>query len=111
MVKLLKFERAEQQIIREFVPKDPSVALSAGRLIVRANNYGCSLKKFDELFHVMADDAATFEPPIELDREDVEVVHYGGERYSKTFGLEVNIPQGHIISPEYIRMAQTELTR
>ena len=111
MVKLPKFEHSEQQIVKEFVPIDRSVALSTGRLVVRANNYGSSLAKFDELFDVMAADALTFEPPIELDREDVEVVHYGGERYAKTFGLEVTIPEGHVIPADYMRIQQTELTR
>ena len=108
MVKLAKFERPEQHIVREFVPRDRTVALSSGRVVVRAENYGSSLAKFDELFDVMASDALTFEPPIELDRADVEVVHYGGERYAKTFGLEVTIPEGHIIPTEYMRMDQTE---
>ena len=111
MVKLPKFEHVEQQIIKEFVPRDRSVALSAGQLVVRADNYGSSLTKFDELFEVMASDALTFEPPIELDREDVQVVHYGGERYAKTFGLEVTIPEGHVVLADYARMHRVELTR
>lgn len=110
MVKLPKFERAEQQIVREFVPIDRAISLSAGRMIVRANNYGSSLAKFDTLFDVMAADALTFEPPIELDREDVEIVHYGGKRYARTFGLEVTIPEGHVIPDEYARMRQVEFT-
>ena len=91
MVKLPKFEQSEKQIVKEFVPRDRSIALSTGRLIVRADNYGSSLAKFDELFEVMAADALTFEPPIELGREDVEVVHYAGDKYARTFGLEVTI--------------------
>jgi hypothetical protein len=110
-MKLPKFERSQQKIVKEFVPHEQSVALSAGRLVVRAENYGSSLTKFDELFDVMAADALTFEPPIELDREDVEVVHYAGERYSGTFGLEVSIPEGHTIPADYTRTQQLELTR
>ncbi|HEY1644877.1 MAG TPA: hypothetical protein VGF75_00640 [Candidatus Saccharimonadales bacterium] len=111
MVKLPKFVHSEQQIVKEFVPRDRTVALSAGRLVVRADNYGSSLAKFDELFGVMATDALTFKPPIELDREDVEVVRYGGESYAGTSGIEVIIPEGHVIPADYIRMQQTELTR
>jgi hypothetical protein len=111
MVKLAKFESREQQIVKEFVPKDHDIALSAGRIIVRANNYGSSLAKFDELFDVMAADALAFEPPIELDRDDVQVTHYAGERYAGTFGLEATILEGHIVSGEYSRMHQVELTK
>ena len=110
-MKLSKFERAEQQIVREFVPRDRDDVLSAGRVVVRANNYGSSLAKFDELFDVMAADMLTFQPPIELDREDVEVKHYAGERYSGTFGLEVSIPGGHVVPTEYVRTLEAELTR
>jgi hypothetical protein len=111
VVKLPKFERAEQILVKEFVPIDRELAVSAGRLVLRARNYGSRLDKFDKLFDTMAKDALTFEPPIELDREDVEVVHYGGSRYAGTFGLEVDIPEGHVIPSEYARIRETELTR
>lgn len=108
IVKLPKHERSEQQIIKEFYPRDREEALSTGRMIIRANNYGSSLVKFDEMYEIMAADALTFEPPIELDREDVEVVHYAGERYKRTFGLEVSIPQGHTIPADYSKIRQPE---
>jgi|GEM_PF-7047165 len=106
---LHKFERREQRPIKEFAPRDRSVALSAGGLIVRAND-GSSLAQFDEMFAVMAADGLTFEPPLQLDRGDVEVVRYGGERYAKTFGLEVTIPEGYAIPADYVRIDQVELT-
>jgi len=111
MVKLPKHERAQQTIIKEFAPLDYNVGLSAGRLVVRASNYGSDLAKFDELFDVMAADGLTFEPPIELDREDVEVVHYGGTRYANTFGLEISIPEGHVIPNAYVRIEKPEMIR
>lgn len=110
MTALPKFEHAQQKILKEFAPNNPDVALSAGRLIVRTYNYGSSLAKFDELFDVVAADAMTFVPPIELSREEVEVAHYAGERYARTFGLEVSIPEGHSIPAEYSRIQQTEPT-
>ncbi len=110
MVKLPKFNSSEQKIIKEFVPSDYDAALSAGRIIVRADNYGSTLAKFDQLFDIMAADMLTYEPPIELDREDVEVVHYGGRHYARTFGLEVPIPEGHVVPAEYVRMSTIELT-
>lgn len=110
MTKLTKHGGAEQQIIKEFVPHDPGHIRSAGRLIVRATNYGSHLDKFDGFFDTMAADALTFEPPIELDRGDVEIVQYGGERYKGTFGMEVSIPAGHVIPLEYTRQQAAEQT-
>jgi hypothetical protein len=73
-MKLPKYNNSsEQQIIREFVPTDPERARSAGRVIVRASNYG-------------------------------------GISYKKTYGLEVSIPEGHVIPEEYARRAQVEYT-
>jgi hypothetical protein len=110
MTKLPKFERSEQQIVKEFVPRNPEDMRSAGKLIIRASNYGSSLDKFDGFFDTMAADALTFEPPIELDREDVEIVQYGGDRYKRTFGMEVSIPEGHVIPEEYRRLQSATLT-
>lgn len=110
MVKLAKYESSVQHIVKEFVPRDPEVERSAGRLIVRAENYASSLAKFDEFFKIMAADMLTFEPPIELDREDVEIVQYGGERYRHTFGMEVTIPEGHAVPENYSRLCMTEPT-
>lgn len=110
MVKLPKHKSSEQLIIREFAPGDRDTALRAGRIIVRADNYGSSLAKFDELFDIMSTDMLTFQPPIELDREDVEVVHYAGRRYAHTFGLEVSIPEGHVVPAEYVRVPTVEST-
>lgn len=109
-VTIRKNESSPQKIIREFCPYlGPSTSIGyAGRLIVRAENYGNRLSKFDELFAVMAADALQFEPPLQLDREDVEVVHYAGSMYKRTFGLEVNIPKGVIVSNKYTQVSQQE---
>lgn len=109
MAEIEKIEHPKQQVIKEFVPGDRSVALSTGLLVVRANNYGRSLAKLEELFQIMVADALTFEPPIELGREDVDVTRYGGDRYAKTFGLEVTIPEGHVIPDEYTRVDHPKL--
>lgn len=110
IAKLPKFERSEQKIVKEFVPSNPEDVRSAGRLVIRASNYGAGLDKFDGFFDTLAADALTFEPPIEIDREDAEVVQYGGERYKRTFGLEVSIPEGHVIPEEYVRLRSPEPT-
>ena len=110
MTKLPKYERSEQKIIKEFWPRNEELETTAGRLIVRATNYGSSLAKFDEFFDIMVADALTFVPPIELHREDVEIVHYAGDSYRHTFGMEVSISQGHVVPEEYTRISCTERT-
>jgi len=51
-------------------------------IVIRENSYGSDLDKFDRLFEVAIQDFPS------LNRSDVKVVHYGGERYAKTFGIE-----------------------
>lgn len=109
IVTLPKIQSAEQKIVREFAPYDDSDR-SRGKLIIRADNYGSSLAKFDQLYGLMHEDALTFEPPLQLDRDSVEVVHYAGERYAHTFGLEVAIPEGHQVADSYTRISQIEKT-
>lgn len=111
MVDLLKHERAELNIVREFWPRNPEEAKSGGRLIIRATNYGSSLDRFDTFYELLSQEAASFEPPIEIGRDDVEIVQYGGVRYKGTFGLETSIPDGHVVSDSYTRVARSELTK
>ena len=99
-----------QLLVKEFAPRDSDIEKSAGRLIVRSYRYGCSPALVDELCDAMQADAATFEPPIELSRSDVEIVHYGGDMYKGTFGAEVTIPEGHIVPDTYTRIAAPERT-
>jgi hypothetical protein len=106
--KLPKYQRAKQSMVKEFWARDPENVRSTGRVIIRANNYGSSLAKFDELFDTLQQDMLQFEPPIALDREDVEIVKYGGYSYKNTFGIEVTIPEGHVLPEEYRRIPNTE---
>ena len=110
MNKLPKSFGSELHIVKEFARTPREDAGGPGRMIVRATNYGSHLDRFDKLFAIMAADAATCEPPIELDRNDAEVVHYGGERYAHTFGLEVQIPGGYIVPEDYTRIDRVEPT-
>ncbi len=110
MVKLPKHESPEQHLVKEFVPNDAAKERTAGRLIIRSTNYGSKLSKFDGLFNVMAADALTCEPPIELERDDVGIVQYGGARFKRTFGMEVSIPEGHVVPQEYTRVQEAEYT-
>ena len=52
------------------------------RVVLRLDCYAHSLNVIDELFKTAQNDFPG------LDRDDVEIVHYGGERYAKTFGIE-----------------------
>ncbi len=110
-MKLPKYESSLITPIKEFAPLDMSDPCSAGSVIVRFANYGSGLDMFDRSFTAMQADMATFEPPIELDREDTKVVQYDGECYRGTFGLEVAIPAGHVVPEQYRRVDQLELKR
>lgn len=50
--------------------------------VVRTETYASGLMHFDELFAVAQSDFP------DLHREDCEVVHYGGQRYRGTYGIE-----------------------
>jgi hypothetical protein len=108
MTKLPKHRSAEIRIEKEFVPIDPQRAKSAGRMIVRSSNYGESLKYLDQLYEVMLSDALRIEPPIELAREDVSVIHFAGERYARTFGIGIAIPERFVVPDDYIRVDRHE---
>jgi hypothetical protein len=95
------------EVIREFVPSSGTSAI-AGRIVVRTANQGSRLERFDELFSIMAEDALQFEPPVDVKRARVEVVHFAGERYKRTFGLEFVIPAGVKVSDNYTRIVQLE---
>jgi hypothetical protein len=103
MAELSTHEAAPLEIIKEFIPQSGALEQAAGRLIVRAARYGGRLIVLDELFATMEADVLRCDPPIELQRSDVEVVQYGGDRYAHTFGLEAPIPEGHRIPPDYTR--------
>ncbi len=97
-------------LVKEFVPREPDAEMSSGRLAVRSYQATCTPALVDGLFTAMQADAATFEPPITLERSDVEIVKYGGDTHRGTFGAEVTIPAGHIIPDTYTRIAATEKT-
>ena len=82
-----------QGVIREFVPYDPERALSAGKLVVRANNSSRGLSNLDRLFDVLQADALMIEPPIEVSRKDVQVVQFGESAllHGRSYGLELNL--------------------
>jgi hypothetical protein len=70
--------------------------------VIRNNHYGSNLQMFNEMF-----EEALLDFP-NLQMSEVTIVHYGGERYAKTFGIEFTA----IHAPStYARIGQLELTK
>lgn len=67
-------------IIREYCKPKTIGALPI--CVVRTKTYASSLAHFDELFTVAQSDFP------DLRREDCEAVHYAGQRYRGTYGIE-----------------------
>lgn len=63
------------QIIKEFCPKYNS-------FILRTQTYAHTLSHFEYLFAVARNDFPG------LSKNDVEIIHYGGKTYKRTFGIE-----------------------
>lgn len=74
-------------------------------VVVRLNHYGHQLEYFFELFEVAQKDF----PKLKL--EDVEVVHYGGSRYSGYWGIEFKNPNGNICPDGYTQIDTLEFVR
>lgn len=81
------------QIIREWCKH-------SGRCVIRTNTYANSLGHFNHLFEIAQKDFS------ELKASDVEIVHYAGERYARTFGIEFK-PVG-IVPKDYQEVARHE---
>ena len=62
-------------IIKEF-------CLYSRQCIIRTDTYAHSLRHFQNLFEIAKKDYPDLKP------ENVEVIHYAGERYARTFGIE-----------------------
>lgn len=90
-----KNSMARDGIIREF-------AEVSQRVIIRSNRYGSTLSYFNELLTVAEADFGTLDPT------QVEVVHYGGDRYKRTFGLEFNVAKDTFIPEHYGRQLYPE---
>lgn len=76
-------------IIKEFLKREDGRGF---RIIIRENAYGSMLDKFEHLFQVAKEDFPS------LSSSDVEVIHFGGRYYAKTFGIEFDAsycPEGY----------------
>ncbi|MBI2121034.1 MAG: hypothetical protein HYT94_05420 [Parcubacteria group bacterium] len=75
----------------------------AARCVVRTNCYGSQLSFFLELFEEAKKDFPTLTP------EDVRVIHFGGQFYSGTFGIEFTPPE--TVPAIYQTIRELELSR
>jgi len=71
--------------------------------IIREDNYASGLDKFIRLFEEAKKDF----PLLEI--KNVRVIHYGGMRYSGTFGLEFKIDPS-LVPDSWIKQDKVELT-
>lgn len=79
----------------------------SGVVVLRESAYGSSLKKFLRLWEEFKKDFPNLN--VNEDR-DVEIKHYGGRYYAKTFGLEINIGKNSYVPEFYNRISQLEYT-
>lgn len=86
------------KIIKEYVPTQKII-------ILRSNTYASNLQYFLNLL----DEARKDFPQIDLKPEDIEIVHYGGRHYRRTFGIEFRNDKEVEVPEEYFRNRKTEL--
>lgn len=72
--------------------------------VIRTENYGSSMKYFRYLVGVAKQDFPY------LDEENIEIKHYAGERYKKTFGIEFKVPNGYSVPSDYQLIQNLEYT-
>lgn len=75
------------------------------RCVVRSRNYGSSLAKFLDF----AAEARKDYP--QLSDDDIEIVHYGGDRIARTFGIEFVPPVKKPVLEGWTIIHQLELTK
>lgn len=72
--------------------------------VIRTDNYGSTLQKFLDFLKEAQKDFPQLTPAT------VEIVHFGGERYKHTFGLEFKVPTGASVPNTYSPINQLEFT-
>ena len=73
-------------------------------VVLRTNTSAKGLNHFDKLFAQAKKDFPT------LERSDVRVVQFGGDRYKRTFGIEFDLPEGAKIPKGYSELKELEYT-
>ena len=73
--------------------------------VIRFPHYGSYLNQFIEAANIAKADFPY------LTDADIKVVHYGGDRYKGTFGIEFNLPDMESAPEGYSEIHQLELTK
>lgn len=73
------------------------------RVAIYTDNYGASLKKFNDLYEIARGDFP------KLEYKDIEVVVYGGDRIKYHFGIEFNLEITRKMPEDYLE-CQLEFT-
>jgi hypothetical protein len=89
---------------KEFLPEDPGNSRSAGRLIVRSSLPGDLVSEITSLFQTLSSDALSFEPPFEVDPDRASIKKYTNQAFRNMFGVEIVIPEGHLVGDDYERV-------
>ena len=85
------------QIIKEFCAENSTC-------VVRSNCYGSSFSYIKDLVAVVKSDFP------EIDDDMITIVHYAGERYKHTFGVEFVISSKYGFPRGYIGINSLEMT-
>ncbi len=97
------------KIHKEFMPRRDKQGDTHGGIInIWTDNHRKNLDKLDGLFDILAQDALQFEPPLQLTRDMVNVVIFGGLHKKGVLGLEMRVPGGHKVSDSYNRVHHLE---
>ncbi len=72
--------------------------------VIRTDTYGKTLDHLLDLYDLAKNDFPEIEP------KDITIVHYAGERYKRTYGLEFKKPDGAKVPDDYQNIQQLELT-
>ena len=75
------------------------------RVIVRFDHYGCMLAGLLQLVKVAKSDFP------EIEDADIEIIHYGGERIARYFGIEFNVEAGDARLEGYRQLSVIHLTK
>ena len=86
-------------IIKEYKKSETSI-----RVILREDNYDNRLSKFINLFGIAQSDFPS------LPESNAEIIHYGGDRIKRTFGIEFSVVLSMSIPADYVEIKTLELT-
>jgi hypothetical protein len=97
-----------KEIRLEYTAPDPNGGTEEwtyqARCVIRTNCYGSRLSTFNKLATIAKE---TY--PMLTD-DDIEIVHFGGDRYARTYGIEFTPPDGHTVHDGWQQISELERT-